>query len=127
MKVHRDPRTVHPPLGAYTHQAEITGSPRWLVLSGQIGVGGLDRGLAVRRPGQLRLGPGQDHERLLRRTEPRPSTVVTRNNRSTSSAITNSDSALQDSNDEPTYAITQARKNKRKCLAPGLPKCISLP
>ena len=38
MKVHRDPRTVHPPLGAYTHQAEITGSPRWLVLSGQIGM-----------------------------------------------------------------------------------------
>ena len=30
----------------------------------------LDRRLAVRGPGQLRLGPREDHERLLRRTEP---------------------------------------------------------
>jgi enamine deaminase RidA (YjgF/YER057c/UK114 family) len=38
MNVFRNPQTVHAPLGAYTHQAEITGAPRWLVLSGQIGI-----------------------------------------------------------------------------------------
>jgi enamine deaminase RidA (YjgF/YER057c/UK114 family) len=38
MKVFRNPQTVHAPLGAYSHQAEITGASRWLALSGQIGM-----------------------------------------------------------------------------------------
>ena len=37
MKEFRNPGDVHPPLAAYTHQIEITGSVRWLVLAGQIG------------------------------------------------------------------------------------------
>ncbi len=37
MKVSRNPRDVHPPLAAYSHQIEITGSVRWLVLAGQVG------------------------------------------------------------------------------------------
>lgn len=38
MKVFRNPPALHSPLAAYSHQAEITGAPRWLVLSGQIGM-----------------------------------------------------------------------------------------
>ena len=37
MKVFRDPPTVAAPLAGYSHQAEITGPVRWLVLSGQVG------------------------------------------------------------------------------------------
>jgi enamine deaminase RidA (YjgF/YER057c/UK114 family) len=28
---------VHQPIAGYTHQIEVTGTPRWLVLSGQLG------------------------------------------------------------------------------------------
>lgn len=38
MKTPRNPGTVHAPLGGYTHQIEVTGAHRWLVLAGQIGV-----------------------------------------------------------------------------------------
>jgi enamine deaminase RidA (YjgF/YER057c/UK114 family) len=38
MKQFQNPETVHPPLGAYSHQIEITQAKRWLVLSGQIGM-----------------------------------------------------------------------------------------
>ena len=38
MKKFRNPREVHQPLGAYSHQVEITGNERVLVLSGQVGM-----------------------------------------------------------------------------------------
>jgi 2-iminobutanoate/2-iminopropanoate deaminase len=38
MKTPRNPATVHPPLAAYTHQIELSGSERLLVLSGQVGM-----------------------------------------------------------------------------------------
>ncbi len=38
MKTSRNPDTIHPPLAAYSHQVEITGNERLLVLSGQIGM-----------------------------------------------------------------------------------------
>jgi enamine deaminase RidA (YjgF/YER057c/UK114 family) len=37
MKIQRNPETVHAPVGAYSHQIEVSGAERWLVLSGQIG------------------------------------------------------------------------------------------
>ncbi len=37
MKEFRNPPNVHPPVGAYTHQVEISGPERWLILSGQVG------------------------------------------------------------------------------------------
>ncbi len=37
MKTYRNPTTVHPPIGGYTHQIEISGGERLLVLSGQVG------------------------------------------------------------------------------------------
>ncbi len=37
MKEYRNPPNVHPPVAAYTHQIEIRGPERLLVLSGQIG------------------------------------------------------------------------------------------
>lgn len=37
MKAPRNPPTVHRPLAAYSHQIEVTGPARWLVLSGQVG------------------------------------------------------------------------------------------
>lgn len=38
MKVFRDPPTIAAPLAGYTHQAEVSGPVRWLVLSGQVGM-----------------------------------------------------------------------------------------
>lgn len=38
MKEVRNPQNVHKPLGAYSHQVEIRGNERILVLSGQVGV-----------------------------------------------------------------------------------------
>ena len=38
MKDFRNPSTIHAPLGSYSHQIEITGSERMLILSGQIGM-----------------------------------------------------------------------------------------
>ena len=37
MKTYRNPENIHAPLAAYTHQIEVTGQSRWLVLSGQVG------------------------------------------------------------------------------------------
>jgi 2-iminobutanoate/2-iminopropanoate deaminase len=37
MKKYRNPETVHPPVAAYTHQIEISGDERMLILSGQVG------------------------------------------------------------------------------------------
>lgn len=37
MKTFRNPAQIHPPLAAYSHQIELTGRLRWLVLSGQVG------------------------------------------------------------------------------------------
>jgi 2-iminobutanoate/2-iminopropanoate deaminase len=37
MKHARNPHDVHPPLAAYTHQIELSGPERLLILSGQIG------------------------------------------------------------------------------------------
>ncbi len=38
MKQFRNPPDVHPPVGAYSHQVEISGPERWLVLAGQVGI-----------------------------------------------------------------------------------------
>ena len=34
----RNPDTIHNPLGAYSHQAEVGAGAKWLVLSGQLGM-----------------------------------------------------------------------------------------
>jgi 2-iminobutanoate/2-iminopropanoate deaminase len=33
----RNPETMHPPIGPYSHQIEIAGNARWLVMAGQVG------------------------------------------------------------------------------------------
>jgi 2-iminobutanoate/2-iminopropanoate deaminase len=33
----RNPDTIHAPLGAYSHQVEVPGGSRWLVMAGQVG------------------------------------------------------------------------------------------
>ncbi|NJC97765.1 MAG: RidA family protein, partial [Anaerolineae bacterium] len=38
MKEFRNPRDVHKPIGSYSHQIEITGNERMLILSGQVGM-----------------------------------------------------------------------------------------
>jgi len=38
VKEFRNPQNVHEPLGSYSHQIEITGNERMLVLSGQVGM-----------------------------------------------------------------------------------------
>lgn len=38
MKEFRNPTNVHPPLGGYSHQVEISGHERMLILSGQVGM-----------------------------------------------------------------------------------------
>ncbi|WP_238907480.1 MULTISPECIES: RidA family protein [Clostridium] len=37
MKEFRNPRNIHEPVADYTHQVEVSGQARWLVMSGQIG------------------------------------------------------------------------------------------
>jgi len=37
VKEFRNPQNVHQPLGSYSHQIEITGRERMLILSGQVG------------------------------------------------------------------------------------------
>lgn len=39
MKITRNPATIHPPLASYSHQIELLGPQRMLVMSGQIGMG----------------------------------------------------------------------------------------
>jgi enamine deaminase RidA (YjgF/YER057c/UK114 family) len=36
--ISRNPQDVHTPVAEYTHQIEVSGPGRWLVLSGQIGM-----------------------------------------------------------------------------------------
>ena len=38
MKEFRNPSDVHAPLGGYSHQVEMTGNERMLILSGQVGM-----------------------------------------------------------------------------------------
>ena len=38
MKEFRNPQNVHQPLGVYSHQVEVSGNERLLVLSGQVGM-----------------------------------------------------------------------------------------
>ena len=38
MKEFRNPEDIHQPLGAYSHQVEVKGNERLLVLSGQVGM-----------------------------------------------------------------------------------------
>ena len=33
----RNPETIHPPVGTYSHQVEVRGNARWLAMAGQIG------------------------------------------------------------------------------------------
>lgn len=37
MKEFRNPENIHNPVADYTHQVEVSGQTRWLVMSGQIG------------------------------------------------------------------------------------------
>jgi 2-iminobutanoate/2-iminopropanoate deaminase len=37
MKKPRNPDVIHGPLGAYSHQIEVVGAQRWLVMAGQVG------------------------------------------------------------------------------------------
>ena len=37
MKTTRNPVTIHPPLGAYSHQVAVAGHAEWLVMAGQVG------------------------------------------------------------------------------------------
>jgi enamine deaminase RidA (YjgF/YER057c/UK114 family) len=39
MKQPRNPESIHPPLGRYVHQIEVTGESRMLFLAGQVGIG----------------------------------------------------------------------------------------
>jgi enamine deaminase RidA (YjgF/YER057c/UK114 family) len=38
MKEYRNPQNIHQPLGSYSHQIEIRGNERLLVISGQVGM-----------------------------------------------------------------------------------------
>jgi enamine deaminase RidA (YjgF/YER057c/UK114 family) len=38
VKTPRNPEGVHRPLAPYSHQIEVTGAERWLVMSGQVGM-----------------------------------------------------------------------------------------
>lgn len=38
MKNFRNPQNVHEPLGSYSHQIEVRGNERFLVISGQVGM-----------------------------------------------------------------------------------------
>ena len=38
MTTFRNPDNIHSPLASYSHQAEVSGSARWLVLSAQVGM-----------------------------------------------------------------------------------------
>ena len=38
MKESRNPQDIHTPLGSYSHQIEVNGNERWLVISGQVGM-----------------------------------------------------------------------------------------
>lgn len=38
MKEFRNPQDVHKPVGSYSHQIEVTGNERMLVISGQVGM-----------------------------------------------------------------------------------------
>ena len=38
MKEFRNPQNVHQPLGVYSHQVEVSGNERLLILSGQVGM-----------------------------------------------------------------------------------------
>lgn len=38
MKEFRNPQEIHPPVGVYSHQVEIRGNERMLVISGQVGM-----------------------------------------------------------------------------------------
>jgi 2-iminobutanoate/2-iminopropanoate deaminase len=37
MTERRNPKTVHPPIGAYSHQVEVASNARWLAIAGQVG------------------------------------------------------------------------------------------
>jgi enamine deaminase RidA (YjgF/YER057c/UK114 family) len=36
--IFRNPDTIHKPLASYSHQAEVSGNAKWLVMSGQLGI-----------------------------------------------------------------------------------------
>ncbi len=37
MRTPRNPETIHPPVGFYSHQIAVEGQARWLLMSGQVG------------------------------------------------------------------------------------------
>ena len=52
-----NPKTVHKPLGAYTHTIEVSPNARWLVLAGQVG---------INRQGKLAEGARRQTEQTFR-------------------------------------------------------------
>jgi enamine deaminase RidA (YjgF/YER057c/UK114 family) len=34
---HRNPKTIHAPIGAYSHQVEVAAGAKWLAVAGQVG------------------------------------------------------------------------------------------
>jgi enamine deaminase RidA (YjgF/YER057c/UK114 family) len=38
MYIHRNPNSIHPPVGPYSHQVDVPANARWLVMSGQVGM-----------------------------------------------------------------------------------------
>ncbi|MFJ5633364.1 RidA family protein [Streptomyces goshikiensis] len=77
MNTFRNPQGVAAPLAAYSHQAEITGQVRWLVVSGQIGAnpaGGIPEdpveqlGLALENVTANLEAAGMRHEDLVKLT-----------------------------------------------------------
>lgn len=53
----RNPDTVHPPLGSYSHTIEVLPGARWLVVSGQVGMdnkGRVARGIEAQSERALR-------------------------------------------------------------------------
>ena len=38
MKEARNPESIHAPVGPYSHQIEVSGEQRWLVMAGQVGM-----------------------------------------------------------------------------------------
>ena len=52
-----NPKTVHAPMGAYTHTIKVPPNAKWLVVSGQVG---------VNAKGQLQSGPVKQSEQAFR-------------------------------------------------------------
>ena len=57
MNEHRNPKQVHPSLGAYSHTVKVPPNATWLILSGQVG---------VNASGKLQTGMRRQAEQVFR-------------------------------------------------------------